>query len=99
MTSRPGGGDRLRRSFGALFAHHREHEPHQVVLWMIVAAGLSLIAIILVAGAAGYGAIASHLRHAHWYWLLFAIVGAVVAHVGYVFAYREVAHVDRGVKL
>jgi len=99
MTRRPGGAQRLRASFGALFAHHREHEPHQVVLWMIVAAGLSLIAIILVAGAAGYDAIATHLRDANWYWLPFALVGAVVAHIGYVFAYREVAHVDRGVRL
>ena len=99
MRRRPDGGERPRSAFGSLFAHHREHEPHQVVMWMIVAAGLSLIATILVAGAAGYVAVTSHLRHANWYWLAFAIVGAVVAHIGYVFAYREVAHVDRGVRL
>ena len=66
---------------------------------MIVAAALSLIATILVAGAAGYAAVASHLKEANWYWLVFALVGAVAANVGYVFAYREVAHVDRGVRL
>jgi uncharacterized membrane protein YbhN (UPF0104 family) len=99
MRRRPGGGDRPRGPFAALFAHHREHEPHQVVMWMIVAAGLSLIATILVAGAAGYLAVASHIRHANTYWFPFALVGAVVANLGYVLAYREVAHVDRGVRL
>src|SRR5205823_156884 len=50
-------------------------------------------------GAAGYVAVASRIRHAHTYWFPFAIVGAVAAHVGYTFAYREVAHVGRGVRL
>lgn len=66
---------------------------------MILAAALSLIATILVAGTAGYVAVASRLRHANTYWFPFAIAGAVAAHVGYTFAYREVAHVGRGVKL
>ena len=99
MTRRLGVADRLRAPFAALFPHHREHEPHQVVMWMIVAAALSLIATMLVAGAAGPVAVVSHIRHADWYWLVFAVVGAVVAQLGYVLAYREVAHVDRGVKL
>lgn len=99
MMRRPALADRLRGPFAALFPHHREHEPHQVVMWMIVAAALSLIATILVAGAAGYSAVGSHLKEANWSWLVFALVGAVVANVGYVFAYREVAHVGRGVRL
>jgi len=70
-----------------------------VVMLMIVAGALSLIAAILVAGAAGYVEVASHLRHANWYWLPFAMAGAVAAHIGYTFAYREVAHVGRGVRL
>ena len=88
-----------RGPFKVLFAHHREHEPHHVVMVMVVAAALSLIATIFVAGAAGYVAVASHLRHANTYWFPFAIAGAVAAHIGYTFAYREVAHVGRGVKL
>jgi uncharacterized membrane protein YbhN (UPF0104 family) len=99
MTGRPARGDRRRGPLGVLLAHHRESEPHHVVTMMILAGALSLIATILVAGAAGYVAVASHLKHANTYWLPFAIVGAVAAHVGYVFAYREVAHVDRGVRL
>ena len=88
-----------RGPFKVLFAHHREHEAHHVVMVMIVAAALSLIATILVAGAAGYVAVASRLRHANTYWFPFAVAGAVAAHIGYTFAYREVAHVGRGVRL
>ena len=88
-----------RGPFRVLFAHHREHEPHHVVMLMILAGALSLIAAILVAGAAGYVAVASHVRHANTYWFPFAIAGAVAANIGYTFAYREVANVGRSVKL
>jgi uncharacterized membrane protein YbhN (UPF0104 family) len=88
-----------RGPFRILFAHHREHEAHHVVMLMIVAAALSLIATILVAGAAGYVAVASRVRHADTYWFPFAIAGALAAQVGYTFAYREVANVGRGVRL
>jgi uncharacterized membrane protein YbhN (UPF0104 family) len=88
-----------RGPFRVLFAHHREHEAHHVVMLMILAGTLSLIAAILVAGTAGYVAVASHVRHANTYWFPFAIAGAVAAHVGYTFAYREVANVGRRVKL
>jgi uncharacterized membrane protein YbhN (UPF0104 family) len=99
MTRRPVGADRARGPLGMLFAHHREHEPAHVVMLMIVAGALSLIATLLVAGAAGYVSVASHLRHANTYWFPFALAGAVAAHVSYTVAYREVAHVDRGVRL
>jgi uncharacterized membrane protein YbhN (UPF0104 family) len=99
MTRAPAWGLRRRGPFKVLLAHHREHEAHHVVMLMIVAAALSLIATIFVAGAAGYVAVASHIRHADWYWIPFAMAGAVAAHVGYTFAYREIAHVDRGVRL
>src|ERR1700751_3693605 len=82
-----------------MLPHPREHEAHHVVRLMVVAGALSLIATIFVAGAAGYQNVASHIRHANPYWFAFAIVGAVVGHVGYTFAYREVAHVGRGVRL
>jgi uncharacterized membrane protein YbhN (UPF0104 family) len=88
-----------RGPFKVLFAHHREHEAHHVVMLMILAGALALVAAILVAGAAGYVAVASHIRHANTYWFPFAIAGAVAAHVGYTFAYREVANVGRSVKL
>ena len=90
---------RRRGPLKVLLAHHREHEARHVVMLMILAAALSLIATILVAGAAGYVSVASHIRHANWYWIPFALAGAVAAHVGYTFAYREVANVGREVRL
>ncbi|HEY2354395.1 MAG TPA: lysylphosphatidylglycerol synthase domain-containing protein [Gaiellaceae bacterium] len=89
------------RSYGplGLFAHHREHEPQHLVALVILAGALSLIATIAVAWVAGPLAVAHVARHANAYWFPFALVGAFVAHVGYVFAYREVAHVDRGTKI
>jgi uncharacterized membrane protein YbhN (UPF0104 family) len=93
------GTKRRRGPLGLLLAHHREHEAHHVVMLMVVAGALSLIATIFVAGAAGYVNVASHIRHANTYWFPFAIVGAVAGHIGYTFAYREVAHVGRGVRL
>jgi uncharacterized membrane protein YbhN (UPF0104 family) len=99
MTRRAAAGYRRRGPLGVLLAHHREHEPHHVVMLMVVAGALSLIAAILVAGAAGYVSVASRVRHANTYWLPFAILGAVAAHIGYTFAYREIANVGRGVGL
>jgi uncharacterized membrane protein YbhN (UPF0104 family) len=99
MTRRAALRDRRRGPLGLVLAHHREQQAHHVVMLMIVAAALSLIATIFVAGAAGYVAVASRLRHANTYWFPFALAGAVAAQVGYTFAYREVAHVGRGVKL
>jgi len=99
MSRRLDGSERRRGPLGLVLAHHREHEAHHVVMLMVVAGALSLIATIFVAGAAGYQNVASHIRHANPYWFAFAIVGAVVGHVGYTFAYREVAHVGRGVRL
>jgi len=99
MTRQLAWSIRRRGPLRVVLAHHREHEAHHVVMLMIVAAALSLIATIFVAGAAGYVAVASHVRHANWYWIPFAMAGAVAAHVGYTFAYREVAHVGRGVRL
>ncbi len=66
---------------------------------MILAGALSLIATIAVAWVAGFGAVAHVARHVNFYWVPFAMAGAVAGQLGYVFAYREVAHVDRGTRI
>lgn len=93
MTRRSGG------PLAVLRRHHLEHEPHHLLMLMLVAGGLSLVATIAIAWVAGLGAVAHVLRHTNLYWFPFAMAGAVVAHVGYVFAYREVAHVDKGTRI
>ncbi|HUZ16529.1 MAG TPA: lysylphosphatidylglycerol synthase domain-containing protein [Gaiellaceae bacterium] len=82
-----------------LFAHHREQEPQHLVILMLLAGALSLVATIAVAWVAGFVAVAHVARHANLYWFPFAMAGAFAAHIGYVFAYREVAHVDRGTRI
>ena len=92
MTRRPGG------PLG-LFAHHRDHETQHLVALVILAGALSLSATIAVAWVAGFEAVAHVARHADFYWFVFALSGSFAAHIGYVFAYREVAHVDRGTRI
>jgi len=99
VVSRGTGASPRRRPFAVLRAHHLESEPRHLVFFTIAAGVLALIGGIAVAWLAGFGAVASHLRHVQYYWLPFALIGAFVAHVGYVMAYREVAHVDRGVRI
>jgi Lysylphosphatidylglycerol synthase TM region len=82
-----------------LFAHHREHEPQHLLILMILAGAISLTATIVAAWIAGFGAVADAARHVNFYWVPFAMAGAVAAQLGYVFAYREIAHVDRGTRI
>jgi hypothetical protein len=90
---------RRRGPLWVLRAHHLESEPRHLAIFTFMAAALSLAGAIAVAWHAGFGAVGSHLRHVQYYWLPFPLIGAFVAHLGYVIAYREVAHVDRGVKI
>jgi hypothetical protein len=66
---------------------------------MLLAGALSLSATIVVAWVAGFVAVAHIARHANYFWFPIALVGAFASHVGYVFAYREIAHVDRGTRI
>jgi uncharacterized membrane protein YbhN (UPF0104 family) len=90
---------RSRGPLAVLRRHHLEHEPQHLFILMLLAGVLSLSAAIAVAWVAGFGAVAHVLRHTNLYWFPFAMAGAVAAHVGYVFAYREVAVVDRGMRI
>ena len=82
-----------------LFAHHREHDPQHLAILILLAGVISLVATIAMVWVAGFVAVAHVFGHANFYWFAFAIIGAVVAHIGYVFAYREVAHVDKGTRI
>lgn len=97
--TRPDRRSGRRGPLSVLSAHHLESEPRHLAILTLAAAALALIAGIAVAWDAGFDAVAAHLQHPQYYWLPFALVGAFVGHVGYVIAYREVAHVDRGVRI
>jgi uncharacterized membrane protein YbhN (UPF0104 family) len=92
-------GSRLRGALAPLRAHHLEADPWHFALLMLLGASLALAGGIAVAWHAGFDTVAAHLRHANWFWLPLAFAGAAAAHVGYVMAYREIAHVDEGLRL
>jgi hypothetical protein len=94
VTTRRTGG-----RLAVLRRHHLEHEPRHLAMLMLLAGGISLAATIALSAVAGFGAVAHVLRHTRLYWFPFAVTGAVVGQIGYVFAYREVAEVDRGTKI
>ena len=79
--------------------HHCEHGRREVALSVAIAFTLAAAALVGVAWAAGFGAVASRLGHPHWFWFGLALVGVVVSLLGYTFAYRELARADEGPEL
>lgn len=79
--------------------HHCDHGRREVAASLAIAVTLAAAALIGVAWAAGFGAVASRLAHPDWTWFLLALGGAVASLVGYVVAYRELARADEGPEL
>ena len=75
---------------------HLEHGRRAFAAFLIGAGVLSFAALVGVASAAGFDAVWDDLRHVDPMWLLVALGGEVVAYIGYIVAYREVARVERG---
>jgi hypothetical protein len=65
----------------------------------VLGAGLSAAAVVGVSWTAGFGAVADRLRSVDAAWLPLALAAEVVAYLGYVLAYREVARVEGGPNL
>jgi uncharacterized membrane protein YbhN (UPF0104 family) len=73
---------------------------HARLLLLLVAAGaLSLGASFGVAWAAGFDSVFDHLRNIRFWWFAAAFGAEVVAYLGYMLAYREVARVEGGPQL
>ena len=78
---------------------HLNRRPHELAAFIALGAALSAAAIIGVSWAAGFSAVADRLRHVDASWLPLAVAAEVLAYVGYVLAYREVARVEDGPSL
>jgi uncharacterized membrane protein YbhN (UPF0104 family) len=74
-------------------------KPYRLVALVLAAAVLSAGALIGVAASVGFAEVWQKLVFPHWYWLLIALAGEIVAYVGYTVAYREVARAERGPEL
>src|SRR5947207_731893 len=78
---------------------HFSVRPHELAGFVALGALLSAAAIVGVAWAAGFGAVAERMRHVDAMWLPIALAAEALAYVGYVLAYREVARVEDGPSL
>jgi uncharacterized membrane protein YbhN (UPF0104 family) len=85
---------RLSRPFGG--RTHLERTPRELILFIALGGGLALAALVGVSWAAGFGAVLERIRHVDGIWLPIALAAEVLAYVGYVLAYREVARVEGG---
>ena len=71
----------------------------RIALLVAIAGALALGASFGVAWAAGFGAVFEHLRNIHLWWFAAALGAEVIAYLGYMLAYREVARVEGGPQL
>jgi len=76
-----------------------DRQPRELVAVIVLGAALSAAAVVGVSWAAGFGSVADRLHHANAAWLPLALAAEVLAYVGYVLAYREVARVEDGPRL
>jgi uncharacterized membrane protein YbhN (UPF0104 family) len=68
-------------------------------VFVIASIAIGLVTLDAVAWVAGFGHVAARLHELNPIWFLVALGAEAVAYVGYVFAYREVARVERGTEM
>src|SRR2546423_1645248 len=78
---------------------HMDRQPRELVAFILLGAALSAAAVVGVSWAAGFGAVSDRFQHVDAAWLPLALAAEVLAYVGYVLAYREVARVEDGPRL
>ncbi len=78
---------------------HMDRQPRELVAFIVLGAALSAAAVVGVSWAAGFGAVSDRFQHVDAGWLPLALAAEVLAYVGYVLAYREVARVEDGPRL
>jgi uncharacterized membrane protein YbhN (UPF0104 family) len=77
----------------------REWATHRLLLLVVVAAVLAASALVGIAWSVGFGEALRRLAHPRWIWFLPAVGGELLAYLGYIAAYREVARVEDGAEL
>jgi len=78
---------------------HFDQAVWELVLFVALGVALALGATIGVAWAAGWDDVLHRLFHPRPLWIPLALAGQVVAYLGYMLAYREVARVEKGPEL
>ncbi len=75
---------------------HLEHGRSAFAVFLLGAVILSFAALVGVAWVVGLSALIDRVVDAHGWWLAAAFGAEVVAYLGYIAAYREVARVEEG---
>jgi uncharacterized membrane protein YbhN (UPF0104 family) len=78
---------------------HLERHASQHALLIVIGAALALGAVVGIAWAAGFERVLDVLRDANPIWLPVAFGMELLAYVGYIAAYREVARLEGGARL
>jgi hypothetical protein len=78
---------------------HFDHAAWELILLIALGAALALGTTLALAWVAGFGAVWDRLHDVRLWWIPIALAGQIVAYVGYMLAYREVARVERGPEL
>src|SRR5207302_7342129 len=82
----------LSRVRNYLDADHRRLSPRGMVTFIltgVILAGAALLSIVWL--VVGWKPVLHELRHIAWIWLAVAAGATIASHIGYLFAYREVA--------
>src|SRR2546423_8562402 len=80
-------------------ARHIHGGMHEVAALVVVTALLALGATVGLLWVAGFGKVGNRFAAADWWWLGAAAFGEIVAYIGYIVAYREVARAEDGPSL
>jgi uncharacterized membrane protein YbhN (UPF0104 family) len=75
------------------------YKAHRVAVLVFAAAVLTLSAFTGLAWWAGFVRVYHRFVHVHWWWILVALAAELVAYLGYIVAYREVARAEDGTEL
>jgi len=75
------------------------YKAHRLLFVVVAAAVLAFGAFAGLAWWAGFVAVYHRLTHVHWWWVLVALGAEIVAYLGYIVAYREVARAEDGAEL
>jgi hypothetical protein len=70
-----------------------------VAATVVLAACLFLCALIVMSGVAGWDRVADQLELRLSFWFAVAFAAELAAFVGYVFAYRSIAHIEGGPRI
>jgi len=78
---------------------HFDHAVWELILFVAIGGTIAVGTTVAVAWAAGFDEVLHRLLHLRPLWIPLALAGQVVAYLGYMLAYREVARVERGPEL